>query len=88
MFKSATVAEIEAEATRFQAEVGDQFTVNPNSYGIHIRCNVCQEAATHDRGYAFGRNHKHTVQVPNRVADYRKETVNADGTRNVFLGWA
>lgn len=29
-----------------------------------------------------------TNDIPNRPADYRQETVNEDGTRNIFLGWS
>lgn len=86
MYRMATVAQIEAEAARFQAEVGTGFTVNPNSYGVHIKCNTCHESATHDRAYRFPSQHAHTTAP--RPADYRSETVNADGTKNVFLGWA
>lgn len=58
MFRMATVAEIEAEVVRFQAEVGWTFKVSPNSYGVHIECNNCKESATHDRAYRFPREHK------------------------------
>jgi hypothetical protein len=55
--RTATVAQIEAEAARFQAEVGDRFIVNPNGYGVHIRCVACGEFSTHDRAYRFSREH-------------------------------
>lgn len=88
--RNATVAQIEAEAARFQAEVGSRFTVNPNSYGIRIECNACHESATHDRGYAFGRLHNCASRgfVAPRPADHIQESVNPDGTRNRVLSWA
>lgn len=88
--RNANVAEIEAESARFQAEVGTRFTVNLNSYGIHIKCNTCGESATHDRGYIFGRMHNCISRgfVAPRPADHVQETVNADGTRNRVLSWA
>lgn len=89
MYRMATVAQIEAEAARFQAQVGSGFTVNPNSYGVRIECNTCHESATHDRAYRFPAQHAHEsrVFVAPRPADYRSETVNADGTKSVVLGW-
>jgi hypothetical protein len=57
MFKMATVAEIEAEAARFQAEVGAGFEVRPNSYGVRIECCACHASSTHDRAYRFPHEH-------------------------------
>lgn len=89
MYRMATVAEINAEAARFQARVGSGFTVSPNSYGVRIECNTCQESATHDRAYRFAREHSHgSHYTAPRPADYRSVTVNADGTRSKVLGWA
>jgi hypothetical protein len=89
MYRMATVAEINAEAARFQAQVGSDFAVSPNSYGVRIECNTCHESATHDRAYRFAQGHSHGGGfVSPRPADYRSETVNADGTKNIVLGWA
>lgn len=55
----ATVAQLEAEARRFQAEVGDTYTVRPNSYGVRIECTTCHDAATGDRAYRFPLEHRH-----------------------------
>lgn len=57
MFKQATVAQLEAEAVRFQGVIGDKFVVNPNSYGLHVRCTVCGESGTHDRAYRMADDH-------------------------------
>lgn len=57
MFKFSTVAEIEAEAVRFQAKIGTGFTVSPNSHGLHVRCNKCGISGTHDRAYRVGDLH-------------------------------
>jgi len=56
-FKQATVAEIEAEATRYQGVVGEKFAVNPNGYGLHVRCRGCGESGTHDRAYRMADAH-------------------------------
>lgn len=90
MYRMATVAEINAEATRFQAQVGSGFTVKPNSYGVRIECNTCRDSATHDRAYRFAAQHTHESRhfTAPRPADYRSGTVNADGTKNIVLGWA
>lgn len=55
----ATVAQIEAEAKRLQAEVGEGFKIQPNSYGVRAECVVCRASSTHDRAYRFVREHKH-----------------------------
>lgn len=57
MFKTATVAQLAAEAVRFQAEAGAQFEVRPNGYGVRIECKTCRVAATHDRAYRFPQEH-------------------------------
>lgn len=89
MFRMATVEQIEEEARRFQTEVGTGFTVTPNSYGVRIECNTCGVSETHSRAYRFARTHGHSVGFTSpRPADYRSETVNSDGTRNVILGWS
>lgn len=87
MYRMASNAQIKAEAERFQAQVGSSFTVAPNSYGVRIECNTCHQSATHDRAYRFAREHTDGFTAP-RPADYRSETINADGTKNVILGWA
>jgi hypothetical protein len=79
----STAAQINAEAARFQTEVGQAYTVAPNSYGVRIECNACRESATHDRAYRFPNLHRCPKVA--RVADFEERTVNADGTVNRVL---
>lgn len=89
MYRMATVAEIESEAARLQARAGADFIVAPNSYGVRVECTICHESATHDRAYRFVNNHTHGSRhfTSPRPAEYRSESINPDGTRNVVLGW-
>lgn len=58
-FRQATVAEIETEAARMQVKVGNGYVINPNGYGIHIRCTTCGESATRGEAYRFSYEHSH-----------------------------
>lgn len=79
----ATVAQIEAEARRFQIEVGERFSVTPNSYGIRVECLTCFEAACRDRAYSFGREHKHEVPAEQYLDRYPEITM--DMTTSALL---
>lgn len=71
MSRQSTVAEINAEAARFQTVVGSDFSVKPNGYGVHVTCLTCRESASGDRGYRFPYEHKHTSPVHFVSADVR-----------------
>ena len=50
--RQTTQAEIHAATAAFAAKIADlPMTVNSNGHGVHVRCDVCRAAWTHDRAY-------------------------------------